>query len=433
MQSFDTNQGSCFQTGLFRGLILFVVCLAMVRLSAVTCQAQQENSPAESSPITAEVKSSEKPRLVDVTPEVAKEIEGIFRQLLDSWRDGQMEKVKERFQARELANFAIQRGVLEIEDNIVEDFLNQMDRVNDQMLEGLTVYVTGDEVQIPIIAKGELDSIKLICRAWDDVEESTMTTQWWFKQIDEVWMVVDIEESGLGLRSTTALGIGASAAGGENGWLKDVRVVVMVMQGIPIPDDVLDNALDELLEAELPNEIRSIALLWDVARKMDAEEYEAALPQLKELEKVDPELAYLHFFRGSVLLELERFSEAIDSLQLYQRQLSLDTETCELLSDCYRNLKDREQAVAYAIKGLEMHPTAWGCLASLSVALPEKEKARVDPWFAKIDFDEGALEMSVEWAVEVEDWAAASHVFKLLCAKHPDSEAIEYLKEYFEH
>lgn len=415
-------RGGVLVGGILWGIcgVLFGACqdAAQVQESRLSEQPTQQQSPVNG-----------------VTPDDARQISGLVKAIFDAAAQGDSDQLMTLVHTETMVQDLLRRGILpEMEDDELNRFHDDFTATMTMLVIPMVSNLTGSEdPSVHRITSLGNDRVTAIVRNWDDESETTGTTRWWLRRVDsDEWKLTDIEDLDLGFRFSMMLAFGMRIGKESPDWGPSFLRLAQLMMEFEINDDSqqrqeMVSIIDELMQESFPEEVRHF--IWSLrchVLMIESPGSDEALASIDRLIQYLPNYPTAHFHRGQTLLQRESYEEAVKEFQHYADEMGWDTDTCEMISDAYYGLDDRKAAVDAAERGLKLQPTAWGCLSSLVLALPSAQKARATPYFQKIEFPEGALAASLDWAAENGDRDATQYILGLLKEHHPDSELIPF-------
>lgn len=268
-----------------------------------------------------------------------------------------------------------------------------------------------------------------------DAEGMSQPIRWYLLLEGDRWRVYDFEMLEMSARFSALLAWGMNVGASSNvkaGRLQEfAQSAELLRQGLLDEDDLeaLVESADELMAAEVPEELRRFVLLIRAVALMALEELDVALQDLGTLEKLPVESPILHQLRGEIYVFQERYELAIESFRRYGERMGYDAALHESISDVYRAIDKWDLAAEHARMGLADQPLSIGCLASLAAALPAGQVEQLQPYFERHGYSEEALATVILWCVETDRLAGARFTYKILKEKQPSSELIEELRE----
>ncbi len=278
------------------------------------------------------------------------------------------------------------------------------------------------------------DRVEILGRHYD-VEGMSQPIRWYLQREGDRWRIYDFEMLGMGVRFSALLAWGMNMGAASNlraGVLQEfAQSAELLQQGLLDEDGLealVENA-DELMAAEVPQELRRFVLLIRAVAFMALEELAVALQDLGALEQLPVESPVLHQLRGEIYVVQERYELAIESFRKYGERLGFDAALHESISDAYQAMDKWELAAEHARLGLADQPLSIGCLASLAAALPAGRVEQLLPYFERHGYSEEALASVILWCVQTDRLAGARYTYKLLKEKQPSSELIAELRE----
>lgn len=278
------------------------------------------------------------------------------------------------------------------------------------------------------------DRVEILGRHYD-AEGMSQPIRWHLLREGDRWRVYDFEMLEMSARFSALLAwgmnVGASSDVGPGDLQEFAQSAELLRQGLLDEDGLealVENA-DELMAAEVPQELRRFVLLIRAVAFMALEELDVALQDLGVLEKLPDESPILHQLRGEIYVIQERYELAIESFRKYGERLGYDAALHESISDAYQAIDKWELAAEHARLGLADQPLSIGCLASLAAALPPGAVEQLQPHFERHGHSEEVLASVILWCVETDRLAGARFAYKVLKEKQPSSELIEQLRE----
>ena len=371
-----------------------------------------------------------------VSDEVRNQIVEFFDELQIAFSSEQGSSIPQQFSVDALVKSAEERGVLEPVEGAERERLIQGVRKGIARSAEQWKYMEWDTHDIRKIDRLTTDKFAVVIRHWYEEEQTYSIVRWWLVQdSSSTFKIYDFESFDHNLRISSLLAAGWVAAKNKAPWVKPFIRLFAVIQQDSI-EALVSNLnehqtdIDTILAGNPPAEIRGFTLMLLALHHMSAETQESNQKALETAERIVRSRNYPigHYLKGLALMNLEQYAEAIDSFEDYSRLLGWDSDTYELVSDCYLVLENDTKAIEFAELGLKDNPRATGCLASLALALPSERRAELRPHFKKLDYDEGALEHVIDWAIECEEYGLARYLLVWLKEAHPKSDLIGVLQ-----
>ncbi len=422
-------------------IILAILLFAFGNCQSGNLQGQDVKPPQDESRQAFQEKgdSSNDDESQEVTEEVEKQIADFFDELQVAFNSENGSEIPRLFSIGELVDSAEERGIFDLgkgerRTQLVKAIQSGFGRAAYQW-----TYMAWDSHEIRKIEALERDRFAVFVRHWHDTDEIYSKIRWWLvRTAPGEFKIYDFEDFDFNLRTSSLLGSALTDVPNRPAWLEPMRRLGLAFQTAS-PEDVMSNLdkyqteVDDILAGDPPTEIRNFVDTLRVNHLLFADTSESNQTALKIVEEMhqagDPPIA--HYLKGELLMSLEQFEEAIESFENYSQRLGWDSDTYEMISDCHMALGDEDKSIEAAQLGLKDNHRSWGCLASLGLALPAERFEELKPHFEKLNFDEGALEYSMDWAIESENLELGRFLFGWLKEKHPESELIEYYNEVF--
>jgi len=282
------------------------------------------------------------------------------------------------------------------------------------------------------------DRVEILGRHYDE-DGTSQPIRWHLRREGDRWRVYDFEMLEMSARFSALLAWGMNMGPSATlpaGMLQEfAQSAELLRQGLLDEDDLealVENA-DELMAADVPQELRRFVLLIRAVAYMALEELDVALQDLGTLEKMPVESPILHQLRGEIYAAQERYELAVESFRKYGDRLGFDAALHESMSDAYRAIDKLELATEQARLGLADQPRSIGCLASLAAALPAGQLEQLEPHFELHGHSEEVLASVILWCVETDRLEGARYAFRALKKHQPASELIESLKEILDY
>lgn len=419
-----------------------VVLIPAIQASPTRAQSTLPN--LDTSPDDKPGKSAQKsaPKVIadDTETGVPEGVNQLFVRLQQAARNGQGDAVLALLDVNAMVDSLIDRGIVEVSGpqfrkGFLKGLLEGMETKADILAKSFTLdrlrFLTHERLD----EQGGDPKVAVTTRSIDRDLGITVYMKWWLVQADDEWRLYDFQDIGTGLRWSTATGSLAAAAQQEKEWVAPFLEFASMQQAIKTGQSLDVEGIFEtsarLLESEMPADCRAYVLIVrsGVAQMLDDfDEAMAAdlLIDLDELRELDLDTPMESYVRGTLLVELEQYEDAIASFEKYAERLAWDADVCESVADAWAALDDDAKAVEYALRGLNDNADSVGCLMTLAVALPADRKSEMDAWLQRYGFAESVLESVIDWCLANDDTMGALHGFKHLRRHHPDSYLIDY-------
>lgn len=415
----------------------FVMVAAVLFLGGNFQLAAQDGKDAKNQALTQD-QDSEKTEL-DVSDELKNQIADYFDELKVAFADEDGLAIAEQFSLEDLVRSAEDRGIA--------DFGNGNRRR--QMMRGMRAgfnaaarnwrHMAWDSHDIRDIDRIAPDQFAVYVRNWHDEIETYSKIRWWLVKTDaDSFKIYDLQDFDQGLRVSSIFGAAMAAIEGKKTWVDPFQQLVQAFQQSDPEEfiaglDAHQRLVESILNGDPPTEIKNFVMMLQASHQISVSTEESCQEAVEITEKMiqdgNPPIA--HYLQGNAWMVLEEYEEAIKTFEIYAEMLDWDADTYESVSDCYRSLGKIDQAIESATLGLKDNARSWGCLVSLSMALPKGRWDELKPHFEKLDYDEGALECVIDWAIDSDGLELAQHIFAWLKQKHPQSDLIEYYEEVF--
>lgn len=364
--------------------------------------------------------------------ETREQIEELLNEVGRSLLDEETGGVLRALDMRRMVDDAVERKVLKLgvdadPDAVAAEILGDLREISDLWMR----FWSWDDSDVLDVRSTAPDEYTVVARHWDDGSEIYHRIRWRVTVAGGTARVFGFEDLDFGLRASDMIGIFRAARQDSASWLPALEEVYETYVGAGSDADGFDNYLDALenaLDEELPEPLRAHLLIMLISA-VDDGEADYQLERVEELEKLEGEYPMALVLRGHALTSLERHEEAIEAWTRYGESCGWYVDVCEWVSDGWMVLEKRDQALEFALRGVNDNPHSWGCLSSLAVALPEDRKAELDPFLEKIGNPEGVFESMIDWCLDWDDRPGAWHLYRLLREHHPDSDLIDYYRE----
>ncbi len=272
-------------------------------------------------------------------------------------------------------------------------------------------------------------------RHFQEADDVFLKLRWTIvRQDDESWKFSNIEDSDQGVAVTSLLAILIAPNDNQADWVLPTKLWLLNVQGKSFFDEDMNpnletlEALDQILDLQPPADIQAFLLTLKISLWMVSEDAGQTDVDLHNFQQLPGEHPIVYYFKGGVLMSEGDFSGAIDNYERYAELTGWDPDVCESVADSYLELGEINKAIEFSLKGLEDDAEAFGCLATLAIALPDDRKSELNTWFEKNNFDEDILAGVIDWALTNDDQAAASYAFGILKARHPRSPVVKELQ-----
>lgn len=366
------------------------------------------------------------------------EIRAYLDELREAFAAEDQEAIRERLSIDAMIESVRARGVADFDE------IGQQEAFKEGFSEGIGQAIAGwsrmmgwDQHDIRKIEWESPTRAIVSVRNWHDQLEVHTKMRWWLVRSSEEgrWQFYDFEDLDQGLRVSSVMGSTLTGILSQAPWVQPFLRIARTMQTAEDELQLIEGIqsdVKQLLEYSLPEDLRVFTVVMRSTALINLEEDpESALALMDELKNLKASYPMLDYLRGTAHQAASRWEEAIKWFEQYADTMGWDADVCESVADCYWDLGEIAKANEMARKGLDDQPTSWGCLATFAISLPEDRSSELFERMDKIDNPEGAFETVIDWALTNEKEDIARKVYLRLEVKHPNSELLEYYREFF--
>lgn len=269
--------------------------------------------------------------------------------------------------------------------------------------------------------------------------QTNLRMRWWIVRVEESWKIYDFEDLDQSIRVSSLLGLLMQARASGESWTPALEQLLSAVQDAGSIENALweldsfEELLDELLTNDLPEDLQAFVLTMRAISAQWMDDPDLTWSLLLDLEALPGDRPGVRLMKGSALMSLERYDEALVEFKAYGESLGFDCDVYENMADCYWELGERSKAVEYAERGLQDNELSWGCLATLALALPAHRQSELTRHFERMGHAEGAYEFVLDWVIEQEEMETGAFIFDLFRKAHPESDLLPYYNDIFIH
>lgn len=414
--------------------------LLLLMASAVFAQSIQEVEPDAKTREALDVFADGGEHEGEKAPE---EIQEYFRRLGEATRSEKKLKGASFLSMEALLEAAKDSGAL---DDFSEEQLSVFEKVLpasvDQMGESMKM-MAYDRFKILKVETLEGGGKLVSVRHYDNDLNLTFPMRWWLTQREgkEGYLCYDFEEMSMGLRTAQMFAIGAAAGIEKRAsppWLLSLTLIVNTMQQNDLADpdiwlEIEKPVLQLAADQGTPKELQTFANIMRVNLHLNKGDTQAANADLARIREEGIDVPIWHYLKGNVLMVEENYDEALEEFASHAKFLGWDSDTLELVADCYYYLEDYEKARAAAVRGLKDNPSSWACAASWAASSTteqlQTESARV---FGTASNLEELYESSLDYLLDLEESEKAKVLFSVFKKEVNESDLFDYYQEVFD-
>lgn len=422
----------------FDDAVVWMIWLAGM-LAGSSLAAQDGAAPPQDTPPATAAQDAPP---ADETPHqqlLRQEVQEFFDQLTRTIEQPGSRAVLTSFSSQHVLQEAIDRGWATFADDAGrEEALRELRRAMRKWFEATNDVLEWDHFNILRLTYLAEDRVEVVVQHRNTYWEQYPRLKWRLVRLGpQSWKVYDWEDLEIGLPVSTMMGVVVGAFQSTAEWRSDLESVIKCyhdegsLYGVAFEFDAAPERIDTLLASDVPAEIVPFLLKVAVTRAQNNDDPESALQFVDRLDMTPDTRAVAQLIKGHILMGQDDFDLAVECFEAFGKSLGFDSHVYEMMSDCYFQLGERALALESAEKGMADNETAYGCLASLAVALPASRVSELVLHFERMGNPEGAFETVLDWAIEQDEIETGAYVFTLLKRHHPDSDLIEYYNEIF--
>lgn len=281
-------------------------------------------------------------------------------------------------------------------------------------------------VRAEMIAPGQA----MVLLRLHDEEMGVVTKQrWWLVQEEGGWKLYDFEDLDGATRASTLMGaMFAGMKGGKEPWVDPLLKLIKTSQG---EGDVLEQVsngrtyAEEILKNNAPEEVQSMARITITGAMFAEQEFEEALKQLAEMDKISNPSPVRHYMRAGAFAALGREDEALAAYEAYAKELGWDFDVHEMVASIHFSKGNKALAYEHAMKGLADNKDATACLSLAAVTATPDQVPGLVKYFETTSDPEVAYEEAIDHAFMEEDLPRARDLLELLKTSLPKSDLVE--------